>query len=70
MLEQQVLVVELHREETDEETVNKINSLQVELMEESFDKPTTILEELLSKDVKIVSQKIDKVDKEPALNNL
>lgn len=70
MLEQQVLVVELHREETDEETVNKINSLQVELMEESFDKPTTILEELLSKDVKIVSQKIDKVDKELALNNL
>lgn len=70
MQEQQVLVVEQHREETEEETVSKTNSLQVELTEESFDKLTTILEELLSKDVKIDSPKTDKVDKEPAQNNL
>ncbi len=57
-------------EETDEEIVNKTNSLQVVLMGVSLDKLTTILEVLLSKDVKIVSQKIDRGDKAPVQNNL
>ncbi len=57
------LVVELLKEEIEEEIVNKTNNLQVGLMEESVDKLTIILEVLLNKDVKIVSQKIDRVDK-------
>ena len=57
------LVVELLKEEIEEEIVNKTNNLQVGLMEESVDKLAIILEVLLNKDVKIVSQKIDRVDK-------
>ena len=61
---------ELPKEEIEEETVNKTNNLQVELTEVSWDKPTIILAVLRNKDVKIVSQKIDKEDKAQVQNNL